>query len=112
MGYLQDLLETVQFHDNHEPDPLGRPQKWQNCAKVEPRTAGTDNEVVYCGKCFRKPLVPPGSEHIAEDPRRDAGGRNKCFSRTRRGGLAWVRWARPSFSVRESVFRPPRRLAF
>ncbi len=87
MRYLQDLLDTVQYHDNHEPDPHGRPQKWQNCAKVEPRTAGTDQEVVYCGKCFRKPPIPPGCEHIAEDPRRDAGGRNGAFSGVKEGGF-------------------------
>ena len=84
LRYLQKLLDTVQFHDNHEPSAHGRPQKWQNCAKVEAKTAGTDHEVVYCGKNFQKPLVNPGYEHIAEDPRRDGllkyhSARNNIF---------------------------------
>ncbi len=46
LRYLQWMIDTVQMHDNHEPCPHGRPQRWQNCAKVEPRTAGTDQEVL------------------------------------------------------------------
>ncbi len=107
MRYLQDLLDTVQYHDNHEPCPHGRPQKWQNCAKVEPRTAGTDHEVVYCGKSFQKPLVAPGLEHIAEDPRRDAGGRNAASSEMKERRFPAGAGSTFFLRSRNSVSRPP-----
>lgn len=80
---IEDLIESVEMHDNHLPHPAGPPMRWQKCAKVEPHTAGTDHEVVFCGKEFPKPEVKKYEEHLKNDSRRDIlkyfGQRNNQF---------------------------------
>ena len=56
------------MHDLHRPFPLGPPAKDQPCAAVENEHAS--RERLSCNKLYPRTCIHPGSEEIAEDPRR------------------------------------------
>ena len=65
MELVKNLLESVQFHDNHYPSPLGPPAPSQRCCKMDPKSGR-----LLCGKCF------PREPESAESLRKDIGGRD------------------------------------
>ena len=66
--FVAALAEWTNMHDLHRPFPLGRPSKEQACAHVEHEHSA--RESVACNKLFPRKRIDPGSEEIAEDPRR------------------------------------------
>ena len=67
-AFVACLAEWVNMHDLHRPFPLGPPSRDQPCCAVENEHA-TD-EKRSCNKLFPRKCIAPGTEEIAEDPRR------------------------------------------
>jgi hypothetical protein len=67
-AFVACLAEWVNMHDLHKPFPLGPPSRDQPCCAVENEHA-TD-EKRSCNKLFPRKCIAPGTEEIAEDPRR------------------------------------------
>ena len=66
--FVAALAEWTNMHDLHRPFPLGPPSKDQPCAAIEHEHSS--REKVSCNKLFPRKRIEPGSEEIAEDPRR------------------------------------------
>ena len=56
------------MHDLHRPFACGPPSKDQPCASVE--NEHSTKEKVSCNKLFPRKIIEPGTEEVAEDPRR------------------------------------------
>ena len=72
-SFVIDLLEKVQQHNIHKPNPFGPPSSNQKCSKQKP-----DNKKVnkledknYCTKGFPKKLCRFQEEYIKAEPYRD-----------------------------------------
>ncbi len=66
--FVSALAEWVNMHDLHKPFAQGPPAKGQQCAAVE--NAESELERVSCNKLYPRKCIEPGTEEIAEDPRR------------------------------------------
>ena len=66
--FVSALAEWVNMHDLHKPHAMGPPSKDQACAAVD--SEHTSKESISCNKLFPRKCIEPGSEEIAEDPRR------------------------------------------
>ena len=78
ISFLVKLLEAVQQHDIHKPDPLGPPLQNQKCAKEKPQknTSKIDpcrstKGKYYCNKGFPKDEISFGDEEIRQDEFRE-----------------------------------------
>ena len=66
--FVATLAEWVNMHDLHRPFACGPPSKDQPCASVE--NEHSSKEKVSCNKLFPRKIIEPGTEEVAEDPRR------------------------------------------
>ena len=66
--FVAALAEWVNMHDLHRPFACGPPSKDQPCASVE--NEHSSKEKVSCNKLFPRKIIEPGTEEVAEDPRR------------------------------------------
>jgi hypothetical protein len=66
--FVAALAEWVNMHDLHRPFACGPPSKDQPCASVE--NEHSTKEKVSCNKLFPRKIIEPGTEEVAEDPRR------------------------------------------
>lgn len=98
LGFLGRTAEAVNFHDFHDPEPMGLPAPYQACAKCKAETQGTDSECWFCAKKFPKDRVPSGCEYVAEDEDKSGvirwhASRNSTFvNKTTPLGFSWGRW--------------------
>ena len=66
--FVAALAEWVNMHDLHRPFALGPPSKEQPCAAVDNEHSA--KEKITCNKLYPRKAIEPGTEEIAEDPRR------------------------------------------
>jgi hypothetical protein len=66
--FVAALAEWVNMHDLHRPFALGPPSKEQPCAAVDNEHSA--KEKVTCNKLYPRKEIEPGTEEVAEDPRR------------------------------------------
>ena len=72
LQFLSQLLEKVNQHNLHKPNPFGPPLPNQKCSKNKPPNQkllpGESSN--YCAKGFPKPLCKFNEEYIVQDPYR------------------------------------------
>ena len=66
-AFLVSLLEKVNQHNIHKPDPYGPPLPSQKCSKPIKDKKNKGKRKNYCGKGFPKQLVRYGEEKIKQD---------------------------------------------
>ena len=68
--FIIDLLETVQQHNLHKPDPIGPPLPTQKCSKDKPKKKilGKYDPKNYCSKGYPKEIREYGKEDVLQDP--------------------------------------------